>query len=95
LNELLDHHAEGQRIREQVRFIEGASGGAGQPDPKKPTELDPRDPKGGQKPADPQSPEAKPGEAKPAQEKPSPTTADKAKASDPQATDKPAEDKKP
>jgi hypothetical protein len=93
LNELLDHHVEGQKLREQVRFIEGASGGADKPEAKQPTELEPSEPKGEQKPADPQSPEAKPAAAKPAVEKAALAAADKSKATDSKATDKPATDK--
>jgi hypothetical protein len=45
LNELLDHHQEGQMLREQVRLIESASGTPPKPVELKPLELNPSEPK--------------------------------------------------
>ena len=61
LNELLEHHPEGQKLREQVRLIESASGASTKPGEAKPPEPNPAD----SKPAD-----SKPGEVKPAETKP-------------------------
>jgi len=60
LSDLLDHHPEGQKLREQVRFIESASGSSAKPGEGQPPAPNPSD----SKPAD-----AKPAETKPAETK--------------------------
>jgi hypothetical protein len=66
LNELLDHHAEGQKLREQVRLIESASGTSAKPGETKPLEPNPSD----SKPVDGKPADAKPGDSKPTETKP-------------------------
>jgi len=66
LNELLEHHPEGQRLREQVRLIESASGASTKPGEAKPPEPNPSD----AKPADAKPADSKPAVTKPAETKP-------------------------
>jgi hypothetical protein len=61
LNDLLDKHTEGQQLREQVRLIDSATGGAAKPteQPPKATELKPIEPRIIEKPTEEKKSEEK------------------------------------
>ncbi len=93
LNKLLDKHFEGQQLREQVKLLHNASGGAKPEDTKpgenKPDESNPDDAKP-DAPGETKDDAAKPAEAKPAEDKPVETKSDDGKA-DAKDESKPAE----
>jgi hypothetical protein len=86
LNDLLDKHEDGRRLRDQVRLLSDAPGG--EPATQKPSESSPAEPKAeDKKPEEASSSAPKPEETKPEEKKPKGTKPEEKSKADPPAAD--------